>query len=174
MEKLDAIDPNAYTDSKKKRQLLKNMRHLPKIAHLVQNCRDNVMMGFEACAAYLQKNAMLIDYLDKEREDSMKITEKTNLSAMLNVEAKHSSEDMEIDSKLSKQETVMFIKQIVEETSYIYDYNALQSPSLRDSLRIPHDLWRRMEPAMRKKVEDLKDKIIGEKQKPISGCSNEA
>ena len=122
MEKLDAIDPEAYTDTKKKHQLLKNLRHIPKIAHLIQTCCDNVTMDFEDCAAYLRKNAMLIDYLDDGTKESEKpkAKEKTNLSAMLNVDSQKYFDDMEIDSKCSKQETICQINNVIDETSLIH------------------------------------------------------
>ena len=32
------------------------------MAHLVQKCRDDDFMSYESCAAYLRKNAILIDH----------------------------------------------------------------------------------------------------------------
>ena len=62
---LDTIAPMEYSDSKKKRMLLANIRDAEGVAHLVQRCRDDDAMSYEACAAYLRKNAILIDHTTK-------------------------------------------------------------------------------------------------------------
>ena len=59
---LDTIAPTEYSDSKKKGTLLANIRDAEGVAHLVQRCRDDVTMSYDACAAYLRKNAILIDH----------------------------------------------------------------------------------------------------------------
>ena len=45
--------------------LLANIRDAEGVAHLVQRCRDDDTMSYDACAAYLRKNAILIDHTTK-------------------------------------------------------------------------------------------------------------
>ena len=59
---LDTIAPVEYSDSKKKRMLLANIRDAEGVAHLIQKCRDDEAMSYDSCAAYLRKNAILIDH----------------------------------------------------------------------------------------------------------------
>ena len=58
---LESIAPSEYSDSRKKRMLLNNIRNAEGVAHLIQKCRDDDSMTYEDCAAYLRKYAFLID-----------------------------------------------------------------------------------------------------------------
>ena len=55
---LEVIAPHDYTDSRKKRTLLLNIRNAQGVAHLIQTCRDDEYMTFENCASYIRKNAL--------------------------------------------------------------------------------------------------------------------
>ena len=78
MEQIDVLDPTTFSDVRKKRTLLKNVRHVTTIAHLVQKCRDDVTMSFDETAAYLRQNSILIDSLENsnsQRPSTMLRTE---------------------------------------------------------------------------------------------------
>ena len=59
---LETIAPLEYTDSRKKRLLIANIRDAEGVAHLIQKCRDDPTMSYDTCAAYLRKNAIMIDH----------------------------------------------------------------------------------------------------------------
>ena len=59
---LEAISPNKYTDRRKKRQLLSNMREAQGMSHLLQRCMDDKNFTYANTALYLRKNAKAIDY----------------------------------------------------------------------------------------------------------------
>lgn len=59
---LEAIAPMDYSDFRKKRMLLANIRQASGVSHLIQKCRDDDNMTYSQCAAYLRKNAILIDH----------------------------------------------------------------------------------------------------------------
>ena len=52
MENIDTLDPGSFTEQRKKRLLLNNVRHVHGIAHLVQKCKDDPTMSFEETANY--------------------------------------------------------------------------------------------------------------------------
>ena len=64
---LETMIPKDYTEARKKRLLLTNIREAEGVAHLIQKCRDDPKMGYEATAAYLRKNAVLVDYANQSK-----------------------------------------------------------------------------------------------------------
>ena len=58
---LETITSEVYTNFRKKRLLLVHIRDAEGVTHLIQKCRDDELMSYEACAAYLRKYAYLID-----------------------------------------------------------------------------------------------------------------
>ena len=152
MENIDALDDNAFTDNRKKRLLLMNVRHVTNIAHLVQKCRDDSQMTFEEAAAYLRKNAILIDHLGKSKPQQPKP------SSMLKVET--SSEE----DSLNLKDAVVLVKQMATETSYHQVYNALSMPMLRQSLHIPFPIWKKLEPKIQEKIEEIRKQVMEEEQ----------
>jgi hypothetical protein len=71
---LEVLAPFDYTDARKKRSLLANIRDAEGVSHLIQKCRDDTLFTYEMCAAYLRKNAILIDH------DNLKKTPRRLLS----------------------------------------------------------------------------------------------
>ena len=70
MAELEIINPIEYTDYRKKRTLLANIRHAEGVAHLIQKCRDDKFMSFDRCAAYLRENALYIDKVNQAKPPS--------------------------------------------------------------------------------------------------------
>jgi len=172
MEKIDALDPDSFNDMRKKRTLLKNVRHVPQLAHLVQKCRDDITMTFEDTAAYLRSNSILIDYLGENNNSGRN-------STMLKVESHPQDSSSTINRVATKEKDLDYksvmhlVKDMIHETSHHHVLNALSSQTLRQSLRIPDQLWRKMEPKLRKQVEDIKNQIIAESKSEIPKPSSE-
>ena len=152
MENIDALDENAFNDKRKKRLLLMNVRHVSNIAHLVQKCRDDPSMTFEEAAAYLRSNAILIDHLAKSKLQQPKP------SSMLKVETSDE------DNGLNLKEAVALVKQMAAETSYHQVYNVLNSPIVRQSLRIPFPIWKKLEPKIQEKIEAIRKEVMEEER----------
>ena len=70
MAELETINPIEYTDYRKKRTLLSNIRHAEGVAHLIQKCRDDKYMSFDQCSAYLRENALYIDKVNLDKTPS--------------------------------------------------------------------------------------------------------
>jgi hypothetical protein len=51
---------------------------------------------------------------------------------------------------------------MVSETSELHVYNALQSQSLRDQLHIPYQIWKKLEPALKKRIDEVRGEIRAE------------
>ena len=61
MAEIEAINPDEYLNTRKKRLLLANMKTASGVAHLIQKCRDNPNMTYKDTARYLRSNSILID-----------------------------------------------------------------------------------------------------------------
>ena len=64
---LEAIAPQEYFDTRKKRTLLTNIRSVQGVFHLIQKCSGEESMTFDMSATYLRKNAMYIDHVNSQR-----------------------------------------------------------------------------------------------------------
>ena len=164
MERIDTLAPEDYSDDKKKRLLIRNVRHVQEIAHLVQRCRDDESMSYDDAAAYLRVNSILIDTLSRP-------TKKASPSTMLRVETNSRHQEEELESELDIEETYALVNHMIAETSISHAYNALTSRTLRENLRIPNAIWRRLEPELQEKIREIRDEIHRE-GKPKSSPSH--
>src|SRR6476661_9998654 len=67
LAELETIQPSDYSDSRKKRMLLTNVRSATGMMYLIQKCRDNEYMSYDQSAAYLRSSSMLIDHHTKKQ-----------------------------------------------------------------------------------------------------------
>ena len=70
VQELQSIAPDQYGDELLKRMLLTNIRPASRVDHLIQHCVDHVYLNYNASAAYLRKNAILIDYRNQYKAPS--------------------------------------------------------------------------------------------------------
>ena len=61
LAELETIQPSDYGDSRKKRNLLSNVRTATSMLYLIQKCKDNEYMSYDQSAAYLRSNSMIVD-----------------------------------------------------------------------------------------------------------------
>ena len=61
MAELDIIAPLEYSDIKKRKLLIKNIRRTPRVAHLTQRCTDSDM-SYEMTADYLTQNVIILEH----------------------------------------------------------------------------------------------------------------
>jgi hypothetical protein len=62
LHELEILVEEDYSETHKKRMLLKNVRGVPGISHLVQKCRDDThIMTFDTMASYLRENSTNIE-----------------------------------------------------------------------------------------------------------------
>ena len=74
VHELEILSGETYTESQKKRTLMKNVRGAPGITHLVQKCRDDFdIMPFEGMAQYLRENSKNVEMAacSKSKEEEM-------------------------------------------------------------------------------------------------------
>lgn len=64
---LETIIPTEYTDAKKKRLLLLNIREADGVAHLIQKCREDTSMSYDACATYLKECSVLVERTNRAK-----------------------------------------------------------------------------------------------------------
>ena len=64
---LETMIPQDYIDPCRKRLLLTNIRDAEGVAHFIQTCRDNLSLSYDATAAYLRKNAIIMDHANRTK-----------------------------------------------------------------------------------------------------------
>ena len=146
---LETIAPEEYTDSRKKRLLLANIRDAEGVAHLIQKCRDDELMSYEACAAYLRKYAYLIDNSNRARSPRKLL---------------HVKDIEELDHE--KEEPSMTIEHVTKlfhtmalESGLKNIYKVFNSKTFRDSMHIPALIWNEIEPSIREKLLEAKARV---------------
>ena len=150
---LAAIDPEDYTDNKMKRQLLMNVRTASGISHLITKCQDSWNWGFDQCASYLRKNAMMIDYAN---------TVKTPARLML-VEDTPTRKIAPVSSNPTPDKTLEQVSRMfytmAEEHGLENTFRMYQTQQFRESLNIPSEIWVELEPAIKEKINELRTQI---------------
>ena len=143
VQELESIAPLDYSDSRKKRLLLANIREAAGVAHLIQKCRDNEYMKYAACAAYLRKNAILIDHANQFKAPSR----------LMHVE-QNTHDTPEDQPKTLDQVSPLFHAMAIEdglETAY----NVFNTRTFRDQLSIPTAIWKELEPEIKEKINEI-------------------
>ena len=74
------------------------------------------------------------------------------------------TEFFQCDEQLNLQDTVVLVQKMIEETSVKHVYNALSSPSLRNQLHIPDLIWKRLEPKLKAKLDEIRREIHKEQK----------
>ena len=123
--------------------LLRNLMRVPNIAHLLQTCEDSVSWTFEEACNYIRCNSMIMDKV-------MSTVPKTAsmLNTMVDNKEEHNHEDI-----------IKKIQMMIEETSPVLVYQALRSPTMRESMNIPTAIWKELEPELREKVIEIRNSI---------------
>ena len=74
MSQLDVLRTDVeLSDASKKRMLLRNLREVPGIAHLLQSCKDNPDRSYEETATYLQVNTIHIHNKQKSQSTMLNV-----------------------------------------------------------------------------------------------------
>ena len=146
MEELEALGTRTYSDYDKKRLLLKNLKSDIRLLSLIQVCQDDMLRDFETTANYLRENGMSLDRSLSRFKNSK--------SRML-----HMVQEENEDNEDEWERCVQVVQNLVEETSAIQAYNTLQSSTIRSSLHIPPAIWNRLEPQMKAKINEIRNKL---------------
>ena len=144
-------DDPSDRDRHKKRLLIRSLQHETGISHLLQTCMDNTEYTFEKTCNYLRTNSMRLTNMSRTRK---------NISTMLNTVTNPPDESVE-------ERAFQTIQNMLKDSSPIQVYNALRSPSIRESLSIPTPIWLELEPELKKRIDEIR-KSIREKKKNSS------
>lgn len=142
VQELEALDPNDYGDDRKKRLLLTNVKPAAGIEHLIQKCRDKKYMTFNASAAYLRQNAILIDHNNQNKQPSRLM---------------HVGHEEELSMTLDRAGHIFTT--MAEENGLEFTYKVFNTRSLRENLSIPPNIWNKLEPSIREKINEIRNKL---------------
>jgi Reverse transcriptase (RNA-dependent DNA polymerase) len=146
---LEIIGGEVYSDVHKKRSLMKNVRGVTGMSHLVQKCRDDFeTMTFDSMAQYLRENSKNIESDPGSRKRIMNTIGEAN----------------SINSQLSLKETMELFDATARESSIFQAYQAFSSRPIRQSLNIPDEIWKAMEPAIQDKVKAIREQVKAKRQ----------
>ena len=137
MEELEALGTRNYQDADKKRTLLRNLKSDTRLLSLIQICQDDVFKDFESTANYLRENGTSLDR-------TLKNTDSTT-SKMLKTE-----------KTLDLDECLKIVQKLSQESSLIKAYNTLKSPMVRESLKIPDEIWFQLEPKIKERILEIR------------------
>jgi hypothetical protein len=149
IEELDALGTRNYGDADKKRTLLRNLKTHHKLLSLIQICHDDLLKDFEETANYLRENGTSLDRTMKQLEN----TPSRMLTTVREEEMTPS------DTEPSVDDCMKVVQALAQETSIVQAFNALKSPMVRGSLNIPTEIWLKLEPQLKQRISDIKDKI---------------
>jgi len=150
IEELDALGTRTYTDSDKKRMLIRNLRSDTRLLSLLQMCHDDLFRDFDETADYLRENGTYLDHTLKQANSQP--------SRMLNTTTEDTvtTDDM---SGCTLDSCIKTVQNLIKETSVVKAYNALSVPTVRQSLSIPDAIWAKLEPALKAKVDEIRKEI---------------
>ena len=151
---LETMIPADYTDARKKRLLLTNIRDAEGVAHLIQKCRDDNGMSYDATAAYLRKNAILVDHANR-----IKPTRKVMTVGNTAETSDHTT--MDID-KVSSLFHSMAVEGGLETT-----YKMFNMRSFRQSMRIPDVIWKELDEPLRRKIQEIRETLKRKVPSPL-------
>ncbi|HEY8522856.1 MAG TPA: hypothetical protein VIL14_03765, partial [Nitrososphaeraceae archaeon] len=154
LEELISMKPNDYSNSTMKRMLLKSLKTAPHIAHLVQKCRDSSSMNYDDTARYLRSNSILVDNVNSLKPPSR----------LMHVEDRTSRIEEPKDKTL-EQVTQLF-HTIATQNGMYTTYKMFNTQQFRDSLRIPPAIWAELEPSIREKINEARERA--KKKRPYN------
>ena len=147
---LETIVPNEYTDAKKKRLLLSNIREADGVAHLLQKCRDDPSMSLETCATYIKEYAALVEKTNQVKPPR---------SLMHVAESYESDSDHKHEPSTKTMDEVCKIFHTMSKATGLKSaYNTFKSRDFRESLYIPQAIWEELEPSLQEEVLKAKNK----------------
>ena len=135
---LETIVPSEYTDAKKKRLLLMNIREADGVAHLLQKCRDDPRMTFETCATYIKECSALVEKTNRAKPPR----------TLMHVAESYES-DYESDTPTKSYEEVCKLFHTRSKATGLKNtYKSFQSKDFRESLYISQAIWDELEPSI--------------------------
>lgn len=146
MAELETINPLEYSDYRKKRTLVTNIRHANGVAHLIQQCRGDKDMIYDQCAAYLRENALYIDRVNQSKAPSRLMI----------------VQDKEPESKAegrSLEEVLTLFHTMAENSSISQVYKMFNTKSVKESLSIPEAIWSEFKPMIKEKITEIQAKV---------------
>jgi hypothetical protein len=149
MAELNDIAPKEYTDDRKQRLLLKNVRRAPGMAHLTFHCEVQ-NLSYDMSADFLLEKALILEH-DIATHDAPKRIMKTV------------SESVEEPGWLTIDAITQLFGEVARESSLFTAYQAFNSRLIRQAMRIPDNIWHFLEPAYKDKINDIR-KTRGERQ----------
>ena len=114
LHELEILQNEEYSDSAKKRFLLKNIKGVHGAAHLVQKCRDDFTVSFEKMTQYLQENSKNIEGENPSRK-----------RLMVAASEEEQSGERQTHTYLTLQETSDLFESVARESSVFNAYKSL-------------------------------------------------
>ena len=145
---LEVLAPDEYSDDRKKRLLLANVQQASGVAHLIQTCRDSTFKTFEMSAAYLRQNSILIDHANAVKPPAR----------LMHVEDISPLEPPSNIPKTLEQVSKIF-HSFAQESGLQHTFRMFQARSFRESLSIPSEIWKELEPVIQEQINKIRQKI---------------
>jgi hypothetical protein len=127
--------------------------------------KDSPSYTFNEAVDYLLE--ALYDHDDRHSKPSLKTLNHAMASMEISKkdieEEDSSSTSSNTPSKILDETAVaQIVQQLVQEIGLVKAYNTLQSPTMRESLSIPSQIWARLEPMIKQKIDVVRKEIRAE------------
>ena len=168
MTEINGLGYKYYNNMERKKELLRKVTKISGMVTFVQKCEDDPGMSYEESLAYLRKKCYkhksIIDARPSAKDSHMLRTGNIHdepgplIDPPKPMEVDQFSEDLYADA-------VATIQRLHTEMNPVQVYNALQSPLVRESLKIPNAIWRELEPQMRSKLIEIRNQVEAKRKK---------
>jgi hypothetical protein len=150
MAELDALAPSEYPDDRKQRLLVDNLRKVDGMAYMTKHV---VMsnLSYDMSADLLVQEAIIIDQDNAE-------TPRRVMNVSGSVE----------DPWLDMEETFAFFTSFAQATNAFTAYQSFNNRPLRQSLRIPDNIWHALAPALKDEINAVRSKVRAEREAKAS------
>ena len=141
---LAILSPDEYGFKRNRKVLLKTIEHVQGIRDLYQTCIKEITWDYQECGNYLRKEAGRRAYIDKPTHGIHNVIDVS--PPEMNMEA-----------------ATHLFHTMAQDGGIIPTYNAFNMKKVRESLSIPDAIWIQMEPPLRIKINEIRQKIRAKK-----------
>ena len=119
---------------------------------MIQKCRDEDTMSYNACAAYLRKNAILIDHTTRMKPPK-------RLMHVSDHYDQYDSDKVDKSTTMSMEDVTKLFHSMIQESGVKNTYQMFKSKTFCKNLNIPQSIWNELEPSIKDQIMEIKKRL---------------
>src|SRR6056300_1509729 len=154
----------SFDDVAKRKLLCDNLLGLEELGNTLDDCEEK-NMTYDESLKHIRKKVYRykrVQHRKKKGQSSVLLKTETSLQENDNMAPPNSppnNHDFGPSFEDHYKEATAVIQTLATDMSPVQIYNTLQSPAMRESLRIHPAIWRELEPELRTKMIEIRDKV---------------